>query len=63
MASKFYPGERVRRKTDGRTGKVYYSAFNDSREYPVAWDDTKSIKFVPADGLERVSVKADGVRP
>ena len=54
MASKFYPGERVRRKTDGRTGKVYYSAFGDSREYPVAWDDTKSIKFVPAEELERV---------
>lgn len=54
MANKFYPGERVRRKTDGRTGKVYYSAFGDSREYLVAWDDAKSIKFVPAEELERV---------
>lgn len=54
MTDKFFPGERVRRKKDGRTGKVLYSAFQNEKEYPVVWDDLKNCKYVPVEELEKI---------
>ena len=51
MENDFYPGKKVRRKTDGRKGKIIYCAFRSS-EVPVIWLDTCECKFVPKEELE-----------
>lgn len=54
MKDKFSPGDRVRSKKNGRTGRIIYSAFSDGKEYPVVWDDLKSCKYVPEEELEKI---------
>lgn len=46
------PGDRVKRKSDGRRGKVIYTAFQAERELPVVWENTKEMRFVPVEELE-----------
>ena len=46
------PGDRVRRKSDGRRGMVIYTAFQAERELPVVWENTGEMRFVPAEELE-----------
>lgn len=44
----------MRRKKNGRTGKIIYSAFSDEKEYLVVWDDLKNCKYVPCEELEKI---------